>query len=229
MPTEIASAAASSDWIATSLDVIRQHQSWAVVIFGAMAFGESLVVVGVLIPATTVMIACGPLVATGVLSFWQIFAGGVIGAVIGDSLSFWLGEWLGPRAETIWPFRDRPQILAWAERIFARWGWMAVFFGRFIGPLRATIPLAAGILRMRPLAFQAVNVLSAVAWIPALLAPGAAVGWIWQLAEGGRVGDAVELAAAAATLLAIAFFAGRWAYRRIVEGAAPGADGRAPD
>eukprot|EP01037_Dinobryon_pediforme_P023849 gene23849-25428_t len=75
MPTEIASAAASSDWIATSLEVIRQHQSWAAVIFGAMAFGESLVVIGVLVPATTVMIACGPLVATGVLSFWQIFSG----------------------------------------------------------------------------------------------------------------------------------------------------------
>ena len=200
-------AADSSSWIELSLQFIRVHQAWAAVIFGAMAFGESLVVIGVLIPATTVMIACGPLVATGVLPFWDIFLGGVIGATLGDTLSFWLGQWMGPKAATIWPFRDRPEILASAERIFSRWGALAVFVGRFIGPLRASIPLAAGIVSMPQLLFQTVNVVSAIAWIPVILAPGAAVGWIWELVEGGRIGEAIELGLAALVVLALGWFA----------------------
>ena len=206
MPTDLAGHSPEA-WYDTVLGFIRLHQAWAPVIFGAMAFGESLVVIGVLIPATTVMVACGPLVVAGVLPVWGIFLGGVIGATLGDTVSFWLGQWLGPRAETMWPFRQRPELLETAERMFARWGWVAVFVGRFIGPLRASLPLAAGILGMRQGLFQLVNVVSAIAWIPVLLAPGAAIGWILQLIDGGQLGEAVEVGLAALAVLILGWVA----------------------
>lgn len=190
------------DWsVDQILAFVSTHRSWGAVLFGAMAFGESLAFVGVLIPATTVLVASGALVGAGVLPFWEIWIGGTIGAVAGDAVSYWIGRRLGPGVRTMWPFRDRPHWLAVGERVFSRWGWLAVFFGRFIGPLRATIPLAAGIVAMPQGLFQAVNVASAIVWIPVLVTPGAAVSWMVDLARAGRWDLAAGLFAALAAVL----------------------------
>jgi membrane protein DedA with SNARE-associated domain len=55
-----------------------------------------------------------------------------------------------------------------------------VAIGRFSGPLRATVPLAAGIFEMPWLEFQIANVLSAFLWAGVLLAPGT-LGVAWML------------------------------------------------
>ena len=49
---------------------------------------------------------------------------------------------------------------------------MAIFFGRFFGPVRAFVPLVAGILQMSRTRFQIANVVSAALWVPIMLAPG---------------------------------------------------------
>ena len=54
-----------------------------------------------------------------------------------------------------------------------RWGAAGVFLGRFLGPLRATVPLVAGLAAMPALPFQAANWSSAVVWSFVVLAPGA--------------------------------------------------------
>lgn len=192
------------------LTFIEAHHEWAGVVFGLMAFGESLAFIGVLIPATTVMIAAGTLVGTGVLPFFDVFVGGTIGAVLGDAISFWVGRWLGPRAHDIWPFRRHPELLAAGERVFSRWGWAAVFFGRFIGPLRASVPLAAGILAMPHWPFQFFNTLSAVAWIPVLVAPGAAASVVYQLVGEGHVWEAGTIG----VLLLVGLATAWWLIRR---------------
>lgn len=165
-----------ADWsIDAVLAFIAANRAWGTVVFALLAFGESLAFIGMLVPATGVLIAAGALVGAGVISFWELWIGGTVGAVLGDSISYWFGRRFGPEIQRYPPFRTRPHLLAAAERVFTRWGWAAVFFGRFIGPLRATIPLAAGMLAMRPAAFQMANVGSAVVWIPVLIVPGAAV------------------------------------------------------
>jgi membrane protein DedA with SNARE-associated domain len=58
---------------------------------------------------------------------------------------------------------------------FGRHGGKSVFIGRFFGPLRAVIPLVAGISKMRPMRFWIANVSSAFVWAPALLLPGALI------------------------------------------------------
>ncbi|MEJ1157785.1 DedA family protein [Prosthecomicrobium sp. N25] len=185
-----------TDWsIDAILAFIAANKGWGTLLVGLMAFGESLAFVGVLIPATTVLIAAGALVGAGALPFWEVWAGGAIGASLGDAISYWIGRRLGPGVEQMWPFRSRPHWLAAGERVFARWGWAAVFFGRFIGPLRATVPLAAGIMAMPHWTFQAVNVASAIVWIPVLVAPGAAVSWLVDLGRGGRWWEAAGLGA----------------------------------
>ena len=75
---------------------------------------------------------------------------------------------------------------------FQRYGDKSVFIGRFFGPLRTVIPLAAGIAKLRPRRFWRANILSALVWAPALLLPRSftdealrvlylAKGWEWAL------------------------------------------------
>ena len=64
-----------------------------------------------------------------------------------------------------------------------RWGVLAIFIGRFFGPLRASVPLVAGIFRMPFLQFQIANFTSAFVWAGVLLTMGDGVAkifqWIW--------------------------------------------------
>jgi membrane protein DedA with SNARE-associated domain len=62
--------------------------------------------------------------------------------------------------------------VARARLFFYRYGFFAVLLGRFLGPMRSTVPTVAGVMGMPELRFQAANVLSAIVWVPGLLAPG---------------------------------------------------------
>lgn len=97
---------------------------------------------------------------------------GIVGAVLGDAISFWLGQKFGPLLSEIWPFRRHPERFERGISFFERYGASSVFIGRFFGPLRAVIPLAAGMLHMPPLRFYMANVLSAMVWAPALVFSG---------------------------------------------------------
>jgi membrane protein DedA with SNARE-associated domain len=94
---------------------------------------------------------------------------GILGAVLGDAISFWLGQKFRPQILNVWPFRYHPQRLESGIIFFERYGTPSVFIGRFFGPLRAVIPLAAGILHMPTRRFYIANVLSAMIWAPFLI------------------------------------------------------------
>jgi len=158
------------------LDFISAHSGWAVAIIFVTAFGESFAFVSLLFPGTSLLIAAGALVAAGSLPYFPIMAGAIIGAVLGDTVSFWIGHRFGGGIARIWPFTRSPELLPSGIRFFAKHGGKSVFIGRFFGPVRAVIPLAAGIMRMPRGRFWFANVTSAMVWAPMLLFAGDAVG-----------------------------------------------------
>jgi undecaprenyl-diphosphatase len=96
--------------------------------------------------------------------------------VLGDAISYWLGRRFGGGIARIWPFSRNSGLLPSGIRFFERHGCKSVFIGRFFGPVRSVISLAAGILRMPPGAFWFANVTSAIVWAPMLLFVGDSVG-----------------------------------------------------
>lgn len=151
---------------------IAQHGLWAGPIVGVLAFGESLAVVGLFIPATALMIAVGGLVGAGVVDPWWIIGWAVVGAAIGDWISFAIGRRIGPSAYRRWPLKNHRPMVARARLFFRRFGFLSIFAGRFLGPIRATIPLVAGVMEMDYRRFQIANVTSAILWVPVMFAPG---------------------------------------------------------
>ncbi len=162
-----------SDWGQGIAAFVRDHETWAAPICFALAFGESLAFVSFLLPATVVLVAVGGLVGQAGLAFWPVFLAATVGAALGDWLSYWFGHRFEDRVADMWPLSRYPDLLARARALIDRWGALGVFAGRFLGPLRATVPLIAGLAAMPTVAFHAANWSSALLWAFVVLAPGA--------------------------------------------------------
>lgn len=139
---------------------------------GVLAFLESLVLIGLFVPAIATMIVVGGLIGTGMIDPVPVIICAVIGAVLGDWASYALGHVLGPSIYRYRWLRRHRLALARARLFFRRFGFASVLLGRFLGPVRSTIPVVAGVLKMPLMSFQAANILSAFVWVFALLAPG---------------------------------------------------------
>lgn len=155
------------------IDFLRDNQSWGSFVVAALAFGESVVFLSLLVPATVILAGVGVLIGTAGLEFWPLWLGATVGATAGDWVSYELGRRFKHSAYSVWPLSTHPDLIARGERFFSRYGSWGVFVGRFFGPARAVVPLIAGIFQMRYELFMAVNVSSASVWAFALLAPGA--------------------------------------------------------
>ncbi len=151
---------------------IAQHGVWAGPIVGLLAFGESLAVVGLFMPTTALMIAVGGLIGAGIVDPFWIMGWAVVGAAIGDWISYALGRRIGPAAYRRWPLNRHRQMVARTRLFFRRYGFLSIFVGRFLGPIRATVPLVAGIMDMDRRRFQIANISSAILWVPVMFAPG---------------------------------------------------------
>jgi len=148
------------------------HGAWAGPIVGLLSFGESLAIIGLFIPATAVMLAVGGLVGTGVLDPISIILWAVAGAILGDWISFWFGQSIGPSVYQRWPLKGQRPMVARTRLFFRKYGFAAIFLGRFLGPIRATVPLVAGVMDMPRKPFQIANIASAVLWVPLMFLPG---------------------------------------------------------
>ena len=96
-----------------------------------------------------------------------------VGAAFGDWLSYWLGVKFKEPIAHVWPLSRHPDLLPRGHAFIERFGIYAIFIGRFFGPLRASVPLIAGILEMPFWTFQLANFSSAFVWAAVLFAPGA--------------------------------------------------------
>jgi membrane protein DedA with SNARE-associated domain len=159
-----------------TLDFISAHSGWAFPVMFITSFGESFAFLGLLFPGTSILIVAGTLMSAGSLPYWPVLAGAIIGAVLGDSVSFWLGRRYGGGLCRVWPFTRNPDLLPSGMRFFAKHGGKSVFIGRFFGPVRAVIPLAAGVLRMPRGLFWLANITSAIVWAPMLVFAGDTIG-----------------------------------------------------
>lgn len=201
--------------IAVVRDWLIAHADWIGPVVSFTAFGESLPIVGVLLPGSTFLMAAGTLIPMGVIDVWPLMAWVVPGAILGDMVSYWLGQRFGQKILGMWPMRNHPELIEQGYRFFNRWGTASVFFGRFSGPVRSTVPLLAGMMAMPKRKFMLANVASALAWAPFLMSPGflLAVGSKWL-----ETASPLEKLIGGLILVNLAvggFFLWRWNQRRL--------------
>lgn len=195
------------DIVHSCIQFIRLHGAWAGPVMFIVSFGESFVGLSLLFPGTTIMVIAGTLVRWpfnphGVLDVWPLLIGGILGAVTGDAISFWFGRHFGHMLDKHWYFVRHPQLLSRGYSFFDRYGTTSVFIGRFFGPVRAAIPLVAGIMNMSWRQFWIANIGSALIWAPALLLLGTSFRIILK-ALGIRRGEELTISVVAVVLLMV--------------------------
>lgn len=182
-------------------DFIAAHSAWAAPIMFAVVFCESFAFVSLLVPGTAILAASGALVGSGAVPASTLLLGAIPGAIVGDAISYWLGKRYGRAITGAWPLNRHPEMVERGEALLKRYGAAGMFFGRFCGPVRAVAPLLAGMASMKPGAFWAANLGSAVVWAPVVMLPGALVGWA---ADGTATLDRWLVVGAVAAVLALA-------------------------
>lgn len=165
-----------SDVVSPLLQWLNANPEWAGFVTFLVSAAESVAIIGTIVPGSITMTAIGALAGAGVIPLWQTLFWAMLGAVFGDGISYWLGHYFKDTLRFVWPFRTNPGLLEKGEVFVHKYGVMSIFIGRFVGPVRAIVPLVAGMLGMKPLQFTLANIASAIGWAPIYMLPGIVLG-----------------------------------------------------
>jgi len=165
-----------SDIVSPLLEWLNANPDLAGLVTFIISASESVAIIGTVVPGSITMTAIGALAGAGVIPLWETLIAAILGAIVGDGISYLLGRYFKDRLNGFWPFRKHPGLLKSGEVFLHKHGVMSVFIGRFVGPVRALVPLVAGMLGMRPLPFIIANITSAIGWAPAYMLPGILLG-----------------------------------------------------
>jgi membrane protein DedA with SNARE-associated domain len=150
---------------------VKENETWAAPIAFLLAFAESLAFLSLVVPSTVILVGIGGLVGASGINLWPVVIAAGLGGSLGYSLSYWIGLYFKDDIEKYWPFRSHPEMVTRGREFFDKYGVLGVFLGHFFGPVRAVIPVVAGMYGMRQLPFQVANILSAFIWAGGVIAP----------------------------------------------------------
>lgn len=181
---------------------VRQQEGWAIPIAFLVAFGESLCFLSIVWPGWAILTALAFLLAAsgvGTTTLIGTVVAAGIGGVVGYSISYWIGLYFKDSIRNIWPFSSHPTLIPRGEEFFHEHGLWSVFLGHFIGPVRAVIPVIAGMFSMPQVPFQVANVTSAFIW--------AAWAILWPVLFVAYQGEILEFMRSHELIVALVLFA----------------------
>jgi membrane protein DedA with SNARE-associated domain len=161
-----------TSWLDPLIAFVAAHPGLAYLTLFLAALLEAVPVIGALVPGSTIILALGALIPGGELRLAPVLTAAIAGAMLGDGMAFWIGHRAQRSILSSWPLSNYPHLIEQSEAFFHRWGTLAVFFARFVPPIRALIPITAGALGMAPLRFYAVNIPAVLLWAVAHVLPG---------------------------------------------------------
>ncbi|HQR45585.1 MAG TPA: DedA family protein [Thermoanaerobaculia bacterium] len=146
-------------------DVIRDYGTWTYLILFLIVFCETGLVVTPFLPGDSLLFAAGTFAALGSLSPWVLFVVLTVAAVLGDTVNYWIGKKIGPRAFSGTVRFLKQEHLRKTEAFYERHGRKTIILARFVPIVRTFAPFVAGVGSMHYPVFLAYNVIGGVAWV----------------------------------------------------------------
>jgi membrane-associated protein len=131
----------------------------------AIVFCETGLVVTPFLPGDSMLFAAGAVAAMGQLNPLWLFAALAAAAILGDTVNYWIGAYIGPRAFTDHYRFLQKKHLDRTHRFFDRYGGLTVILARFVPFVRTFAPFVAGIGAMNYARFIVYNIVGGVAWV----------------------------------------------------------------
>jgi membrane-associated protein len=155
------------------LEMVATYGLWVYAILFAIIFSETGFVVTPFLPGDSLLFVAGAIAANGELNVHLLFVLLATAAILGNSVNYMIGRWLGKTF-----FADRgsrwlnPKHLEKAHEFYERHGGKAVVISRFLPIVRTYVPFVAGMAAMSWKEYTLYNVIGAVAWVGSLAYAG---------------------------------------------------------
>lgn len=147
------------------LEFVRDYGIWIYAILFLIIFVETGLVVMPLLPGDSLLFAAGAIAATGAMDPVLLSILLFIAAVMGDSLNYQIGRYIGPRVFSMnLRFIKRDHLLK-TQSFFEKHGGKTIIFARFLPIIRTFAPFIAGVSHMQYSRFLMFNVIGGAAWI----------------------------------------------------------------
>ena len=145
--------------------IIQNFGIWTYLILFLIIFLETGIVVTPFLPGDSLLFAAGTFAALGSLNPIALFLILTAAAILGDTVNYWIGHYIGPRAFSGNIRFLKKEYLDRTHGFYERHGGKTIILARFIPIIRTFAPFVAGIGAMTYSRFFFFNVIGAVAWV----------------------------------------------------------------
>lgn len=155
------------------VSVVQEYGVWTYLILFFIIFFETGFVIFPFLPGDSLLFVGGAAAASGILDLHLLILVIILGAVIGDTVNYWIGNYLGVHV-----FLERFPTLVKKEYIdrtygfYEKYGGATIFVARFVPLVRTFAPFLAGVGTMQYRRFLFYNILGAACWAVGLVLVG---------------------------------------------------------
>lgn len=171
------------DWIKLGIDfilhldkyldlIIRSVGIWTYLVLFVVIFIETGLVVTPFLPGDSLLFASGAFAALGSLNVVGLFVILALAAVLGDTVNYWIGHYIGDKAFTTQSRFLKREYLERTQAFYEKHGGKTIFLARFVPIIRTFAPFVAGVGHMRYGYFISYNIFGGIIWTGLFLFAG---------------------------------------------------------
>ena len=157
----------------TLASIAAEYGPWVYALLFAIIFAETGLVVTPFLPGDSILFVAGAVVATADLNVHVLVGLLIAAAVLGDSVNYGIGHYIGPRVydkpDSRW---FKQEHLRRTQAFYDKYGGVTIIIGRFVPIVRTFAPFLAGVAGMSYRRFFAYNVVGGIAWVASLVYAG---------------------------------------------------------
>ncbi|MFA7695457.1 MAG: VTT domain-containing protein [Methanoregula sp.] len=153
--------------------VVQSYGMWTYLILFCIIFFETSFVITPFLPGDSLLFVSGAAAASGIMNLEILIAAVILGAILGDTVNYWLGNYLGLHVfQERFPNFIKKEYIDKTYSFYEKYGGATIFVARFVPFVRTFAPFLAGVGTMKYRRFLVYNVLGAVSWTLLLVLGG---------------------------------------------------------
>jgi len=145
--------------------IIQEYGVWTYLILFAVIFAETGLVVAPFLPGDSLLFLAGVFAGRGSFSLAVLLVALIAAAILGDTVNYWVGHFLGARLIASKRRLIKPEHLAYTHEFFEKYGGKTIILARFVPIVRTLAPFVAGLGEMSYGRFMSYNVIGGTAWV----------------------------------------------------------------
>ena len=166
------------------ITVVHEYGMWTYLILFAILFMETGFVITPFLPGDSLLFVGGAAAASGILDINLLIAACILGAVFGDTVNYWIGNYLGLKVFLCrFPSLVKQEYIDKTYGFYEKYGGATVFVARFVPIVRTFAPFLAGVGSMQYRRFLFYNVLGGLTWVVGIVLAGYFLGTLTIVKE----------------------------------------------